>query len=136
MAKKRIPSAFELNRKMQRMFNLKKGDMFCDDFSNEKLPRSYSGRILDEENPIPLGYSLNKGFVRYEIVEKDILVDPVSGNIYYKKIGRKWVDQRTENVIQVGPKKKELISGIISGLEKSANSEDWKYFKTLVILYS
>lgn len=42
---------FELNRRMQRMFNLQEGDMYCDDFSREKLPRStHRNRILNSKN--------------------------------------------------------------------------------------
>ena len=121
--------AFEAQRKFERMFNLLPGDMYCDDFSPVKLPRSsHPRRILNERNSIPLGYflptDLGKEFVRYERVGKNTLVDPVSGNIFYKKIDGKWVNQRTEEIIQVGPEKKKAISGILSGLEKSAKSDN------------
>jgi hypothetical protein len=47
---------FELNRKTERMFNLSPRDMYCNDFSPEKLPRS-----KDNPQPIPMktiGYSI------------------------------------------------------------------------------
>jgi len=89
-----------------------------------KLPRSsHPRRILNDGNSIPLGYDSSQDFIRYERVGKNTLVDPVSGNIFYKKIDGKWVDQRTEEIIQVGPEKKESINRILSGLEKSAKSD-------------
>lgn len=116
--------AFEAQRKFERMFNLLPGDMYCDDFSPVKLPRSsHQEPVLNEGNSIPVGYYSDEGFIRYERIGKNALVDPVSGNIFYKKIGGKWVNQRTEEIIQVGPEKKKAISGILSGLEKSAKSD-------------
>lgn len=113
MTKERIPSEHELNRRMQRMFNLQEGDMYCDDFSIEKLPRSsYDMPILNDENSKPLGYYKNFGtkkekFIRYIEKAPGILMDP-----------------KTKEIVWVNPKKKKAVNKILSFLEKSAKSEE------------